>query len=377
MAGYYTTITLRDVLCQKKPALALVKKSARNSYRESWPELSDIRLWNEFDLHHLNQSYGHVLSTPFTGNLQTPQLAELENLRITSDQDVRDLIRWHDGMMRETLDLGRRELGLFPDCGLRFQHTASDGSSVARLLIANSPRVDHVIELDSPTRPALVVGIARASFKWKCARLLSDLQSATPLNGRVDSTLPLRQLANICKIARTRYGYIQTDEDLVACCFSYGEVGEGQTETTQRPLRAAVMPIPWTRHGVDKLTTQLALWWLSMLAMATDNVADRDITTENNMANIGGTQAIYASHSNPLPSNPVEHLYPVVPPTDLGFHLAVDDSFLGIDQETAGAPVEWTSPSEFLNLSPASGVDVDAGNGFADDLLARGSGSLK
>lgn len=68
---------------------------------------------------------------------------------------------------------------------------------------------------------------------------------------------PLGQLANIRKVAQTRHGYIQTDQEMVVCCFSEGPEG----------WKVAIMPVPWSRHGVDVLTTDLALWWLCMLAM--------------------------------------------------------------------------------------------------------------
>lgn len=60
---------------------------------------------------------------------------------------------------------------------------------------------------------------------------------------------PVRQLANICRESRTRYGYIQTEEEMVVCCFS--EITED--------WKAAVMAIPWSRYGPDTLTTDLAL----------------------------------------------------------------------------------------------------------------------
>lgn len=44
-----------------------------------------------------------------------------------------------------------------------------------------------------------------------------------------ESLWPLRQLANLCDMAKTRYGYIVTDQDLVACCFHKTKARTGQT----------------------------------------------------------------------------------------------------------------------------------------------------
>lgn len=44
------------------------------------------------------------------------------------------------------------------------------------------------------------------------------------------------------------------------------------------------MPIPWSRHGENELTTDLALWWISMLAMSVPQ--HRAIVGEEQMVRI-------------------------------------------------------------------------------------------
>lgn len=93
---------------------------------------------------------------------------------------------------------------------------------------------------------------------------------------RSASLWPLRQLAELCKKSQTRYGYIQTDEEVVVCCFSKSIVDPGK-------LCVSVMPVPWARHGVHLLTVDLALWWLCMLAMSGEG---REIVHEDELVKI-------------------------------------------------------------------------------------------
>ncbi len=96
---------------------------------------------------------------------------------------------------------------------------------------------------------------------------------------------PLRQLADICDVAKTRYGYIVTDQELVACCFYKSETGTWE---------AAVMPVPWSRHGQAQLTTDLALWWLCMLAMPSPQ--HRALVSRANLVGIGEWELRRADH---------------------------------------------------------------------------------
>lgn len=46
-------------------------------------------------------------------------------------------------------------------------------------------------------------------------------QLATHLDkGTIELLWPLRQLANLCDKTGTRYGYLQTEEEMMVCCFS-------------------------------------------------------------------------------------------------------------------------------------------------------------
>jgi hypothetical protein len=118
---------------------------------------------------------------------------------------------------------------------------------------------------------ALVVGLSRTSTKWKSVSVVR--QSSVK---RAEASWPLRQLANLCRVAETRYGYIQTDEELVVCCFGATPMIGERREKVWNNWTVDVMPVPWNTevsdgHGPRILTTDLALWWLCMLALCDGN----------------------------------------------------------------------------------------------------------
>lgn len=258
MAGQDTT--LRHVLSQQKPLVPCEMTAKRNIVNKKWPELGDsVTIWDDFNLVNLNESYGHVLDLAVPAQLLVgaqPDQA-LAGVVINRAEDINRLISWNDGLMRPTLQFAKSHLGLHPGVTLHHKYSAADKSAFAS--IPNGPRrliVDHVIALGDFPGPNLVVGLGRPSSKWSGAELADQLGDA---DGASEELLwPLRQLANICRIAQTRYGYIQTDEELVVCCFS---------KKAER-WKVAIMPTPWCRSGVDEITTDLALWWLVMLAMS-------------------------------------------------------------------------------------------------------------
>ncbi len=70
----------------------------------------------------------------------------------------------------------------------------------------------------------LVVGLGRVSTKWSGRGLLARLDNREffwPVRQ------PVRQLAHLCKITKTRYGYIQTNEELVALEFRLTLLSQG------------------------------------------------------------------------------------------------------------------------------------------------------
>ncbi|KAI5920151.1 hypothetical protein F4810DRAFT_684243 [Camillea tinctor] len=179
---------------------------------------------------------------------------------------------------------------------------------------------------------------------------------------------PLSQLANACKIAQTRYGYIQTEEHMIVCRFSIHN---------REIWNVALMPIPWTCYGADKLTTDLALWWLGMLAMSDSR--HRTIVREEEMVRINAWEETKLPDGSLLrrhqysniqrlvdPPSPRDNGGDLVVAPDANFWSALNPSFVAAYQ-TLGSHIEPgnTHESEFYDSGenyPSSWVNEAQGN---------------
>ncbi|TWU71826.1 hypothetical protein ED733_001918 [Metarhizium rileyi] len=284
MASKDTATSLRQLLTQKKPPIHCLSKVGKNSTNSLWPDFREVEIWEDFTLKNLNESYGHVLDEDVSNfELVMPQPQKLEDTVTVQDKDVRNLIGWHDDLMQIAVQVAKRRLGLRIGHSLTYRYWTADASFLAHLPTASCQTlVDHVIGLDDPLDPVLVVGFGRTVQKWNCPRLVAQLRNLPRGKQTGQLVWPLRQLANTCQKAGTRYGYIQTEEALVVCCFSSNGPGL---------WKAAIMPVPWTGHGVQVLTTELALWWLCMLAMAPDH--GHRVVREEHMTRINEWDVVY------------------------------------------------------------------------------------
>jgi hypothetical protein len=269
MAAQDGITSLRHLLTRPKPRIPChLKAGGRNTSSGKWPKPT-VTIWTDFELTKLNESCGHILDFAVSESLPPPP--DPATHAIEKDEHVKNLLLWNNALMQQTLQPAKTRLGLAPGTTLQYQCSTANRSFYAKIPTGQTRlSVDHVIALDDITLPQLVVGLGRPSTKWSSRKLAKQLP-----NPGVEISWPIRQLANLCRTAETRYGYIQTDEEIVVCCFSRS--GE--------QWNAAIMPIPWTKCGDEVLTTDLALWWLCMLAMS--DPAHRTIVAEDEIVGIG------------------------------------------------------------------------------------------
>lgn len=285
--------TLRRVLTQSKAEVPCKTKASKNSTGD-WPLLDPwtTTSWDDFNLNTLNESYGHILDREIPAEqLEAPRAEHvLQGIEIAKPDDILHLIGWKDQLLRPTLAFAKRHLGLHSGVHLQHSISAADRSSFASISTSRlaSLRADHRVALDDFPLPNLVVGLGRPSTKFQGRRLLERPEAA----GK-GGFLPLRQLANLCALAKTRYGYILTDQDLVACCFYKRRAGAGQAAelSEAKGWKVAMMPVPWTRYGETQLTTDIALWWLSMLALSAPE--NRALVAEADVVGIGEWERRY------------------------------------------------------------------------------------
>ncbi|KIH94908.1 hypothetical protein SPBR_03845 [Sporothrix brasiliensis 5110] len=170
-----------------------------------------------------------------------------------------------------------------------------DGTKPIVAGVHNKTMIGHVIELGNHQRDVLVVGLSRTSVKWQGSALLKN-----PSTTEQEPTLPVRQLANLCAQTGTRYGYIQTDKELMVCCFGATKSAQG----IYGDWKVFAMPTPWNmevplpRHTGARsslMSTELALWWLCMLSMGD---ADRSIVEAKDIVPIDTWDTVHLVDKN-------------------------------------------------------------------------------
>ncbi|KIH95025.1 hypothetical protein SPBR_03513 [Sporothrix brasiliensis 5110] len=271
------TKTLRDCLVRHKPYIPCTSQTLGNTKSANWPGFT-VSLWKEFNIRTLNESYGHILDTALPPHIidNVPSTEQLQGLTVIDDSGPFNIIGWNDKTVLPLVKYAKQAMALHVGAAVHHKHTSSDNSTVAKLATASKrTTIDHIIELGNYRRDVLVVGLGRTSVKWRGSTLIKD-----PASANNEQEWPVRQLANLCSKAGTRYGYIQTDQELVACCF--GATPPSKSAEAWSDWTARVMPVPWNteldelgemsngpRAGLNSyLTTELALWWLCMLSLS-------------------------------------------------------------------------------------------------------------
>lgn len=255
--------TLRTALTQPKCSMPSISK-VQNTRGKLWPDI-DVFVWKEFTLETLNASYGHLLDEQINGlDFPTPNPA-LATVEVEKPEVINHLIHWSDRVLGFTLELARARLDIETGTALR-RRVATADSEGTKLTIPTAKqkkgniKVDHWIQLDTEYQPTLVVGLGRPSRSFPGRDLLNGVVDPSE-----ETVWPLRQLANLCQRTRTRYGYILTEEDMMVCCFS---TNDHLGESDKPKWSVAIRTIAWTKTGERQLTTDLALWWLCMLAIS-------------------------------------------------------------------------------------------------------------
>ncbi|CAH0004891.1 unnamed protein product [Clonostachys byssicola] len=248
-----TTWTLEKLLTQSKPTIVCRTTADKPTKSPKWPRLGDrIKRWETFNIETLKEKYGDLLKASLPANFTIPQASEqLSNISINQEDDINTIIGWNVAVLEPALELGRSRLGLAP--GLHLEHVHEN----PRIPNAHAQtKVNHLINLiGSPSR-ILVVGLGTTSLKFQGGALAKAIEQSTT-SGASKHQNPVMQLAHACRLANTRYGYIQTNNEVVACRFSCAE----------GVWAAEVMEIPMVLSGSGVMTTELAVWWMAMMAM--------------------------------------------------------------------------------------------------------------
>lgn len=256
--------SLRQVLTKQKSPMKC-GETEKNTIGDAWPNFKKedetvhrIYEWHDFNIRKLNESYRDVLDAPVSAGYSDI----LHPYKVNMAENINHLIQWSDRVFGLALDHAQSQLGVKRGTELRAKRRLSSPKKGKQLRLPNESssgwvQLDHQIELDDHHQTRLVVGIGKPSSSFSGRELLSfNKQSA-------EDVWPLRQLANLCWLSQTRFGYILTNEEFVACTFSIEQSNDGSNTWS-----AHIMPVSWSTAGESWLSTDLALWWLCMMALS-------------------------------------------------------------------------------------------------------------
>lgn len=133
----------------------------------------------------------------------------------------------------------------------------------------------------------MLPGDTKLSIKWHSGKLSSsEAGESENTEGRLS---PIHQIFTYCVRANARYGYLITDEELLAVRIrpmqsSRSITSEDSAQTAAKRARRKGLleykAIPWnvdkseTDGKPPRLTVNLALWWLHMMAAAGNEIQD-------------------------------------------------------------------------------------------------------
>jgi hypothetical protein len=303
---------------------------------DNWPKLGGhITLWADFNIETLNSRYDKILRM----EMEHPEgVAKemLENLTIHGVRDIKQIIAWNASILGPALEFGQSQLPL------RRLHIDHEHANPQITAASTQTRVDHLIKLVDAPRRTLVVGLGSTSMKFRGG---AHLTRGNQKNKREENLV--RQLAHACNLANSRYGYIQTDDELVACRFSCKDT----------VWEAEIMPIPMELSGDKGMTTALAIWWMAMLAMPDGEesyIKPRDkmtpLTTKKRKANDDPQASVMDPDGNS------GRMAGPIPPSGPNMEVLRTNAGIGSSQNSASHNTSFANVPNMGLMDTAAGV---------------------
>lgn len=214
---------------------------------------ADISIWEDFTFENIEAAYAHLFPI---GPIQSDALHPFPRgspAYITTEASVDNISQlWSSLICRFPLKRGCERLQA--DLGLN----RVEISMGAKKLYSYPPQggkafePDWGIYLNTTPKTALVWGDNKCSSKWKSDPNVSRLAS--------NRVWAFRQIATYCYNENTRYSYIVTPDELAA-------IRVVKDPTASGNHRVQYKSIPWSHHGPNVLTMNLAIWALAMMAV--------------------------------------------------------------------------------------------------------------
>lgn len=288
---------LLEYLMQKNPEIDTsnsIKGGNTQSNGDMWKKPVDIVEWTDFEPQSLLKAFkgrlAEILKTNLTGSAPLPIPAF--PFREIHDEDSLEtlLILWNQQIVSNALVVAQDQLPAIRSSGRIYMARGGQAQSPKafpkdRKKQNSYPDWAAVRQLETtgpqdPKAANILPGDTKISSKWKSENMKDG--DANIYNVKSKAARPVLQVYNYCLKADVRYGYIITDQELVVLRVRVVDTGDSQTSQeiyaseNQKKARSAseveLKSIPWASYDDrpkalrDKLTVNLALWWLHLMA---------------------------------------------------------------------------------------------------------------
>lgn len=221
-------------------------------------EAQNIEIWADFTYDNIVAAFGEVL---VGDQVEADVIKDRQGspFEIITEASVdRVLNTWNVQVCRRPMKKGatqvQKALGLpLADITMR---VAERGVVVAESERGKKP--DFAIFLKDSHSTHLVWGEAKLSSKWKSDP--DDIEDNLIVQNWI---WPWRQIATYCVGTNTRYGCLVTPEELVVVRL-YRKISSNKAK-----YNVQYNSIPWDNEGKGKLTVNLGLWAMAMMALNT------------------------------------------------------------------------------------------------------------
>ena len=253
--------------------------SKKNTTNSKWHKVTEIASWDDFTMDNLYALYGSLLQEPLTNEyaaaLKPVQVLPYPDCEIVDEASLKILI----AKSNQTIVCNALTVAV--------DMLRSKGAAVRVPMMGRGgqaqpcePRglpdwagVYH--EQDRPSNQ--IPGDAKLARKWSSQDIIVGLvdESLQGVASQVEWLKPLRQILTYCCWAKSRYGYVITDKELVAI-----RVRSRYTHSSDAILAArrnnilAFRSIPRisTFSNRQELTPNASLWWIQMLAAQSEDI---------------------------------------------------------------------------------------------------------
>jgi hypothetical protein len=267
-------------LSTEKPSLQATprSKSKTNTSNQSWRRPSRIAKWEDFDFASLVNCCSGLFGEMLTYTIEPMNFRHLEmdTIRFADENALEKhyVSQWTHPIIKTALSQAQRQAG---DRGLRppFVEMVAGGNA-QRGIFRQMPdwAGTRTAVPDNPNQTVNILpGDTKVSYKWKSADIVpKEIDAGDTVQNWF---WPLRQIFTYCMNYNTRYGYIISDEEVVAFRVRVPqerlESSQSSSQIVLSNDRGTIEYVPIyesTQYpgGESRLTMNLAIWWLHLLA---------------------------------------------------------------------------------------------------------------